>query len=246
VHYTWSDSALRDDPPQGADHVRVMLPVRLQVRQYRSDSSPVKTPSYNPGIRMYYTRGSWTDRDRLFYLSAGLHHYSNGQSGPHYNTDGTINTENGSFSSDYTELSFYWDGPRTWTKLNLRTYLVSKHLTWEPEQSHYYERGVAEVTWRYDPTGQLGARGMPPKHRGPALQLTGAFKYGRDHVAPGVNASLKDNLQWTAEAIVPAWKQFRWQDVRFYLRYDRGYDPYNIHYREKLDRVQVGIVASNF
>jgi len=249
VHYTWNDTAYREPPPeQGDDHVRIVVPIRLQVRQYRTDSSPVKTPSYNPGIRMYYTRSRWIDERGMFYLSAGYHHYSNGQSGPHYNADGTINTENGSFSTDYTELSLYWDRQKTWTKLNLRTYLVSNRFTWEPAQSHYYERGIAELTWRFDPSGQRLAPAAAPKDPKTAIQLTGGYKYGRDYVSPGVNASFKDNLQWTAEVIAPSQvicRKWKWKDIQLYVRYDRGYDYYNIHYQEKMERIQFGIVAKN-
>lgn len=240
VHYTWNDTSRRTTPEQDKDLVRITLPIRLQVRQYTSESSPVKTPSYNPGIRMYYTRGGWLDEDGLFYLSLGLHHYSNGQSGPHSNADGTINTDTGSFSSDYAELSFYWDRKYSWTKFNFRKYLIGGIATWEPEQSHYYEKALAEITWRHE-LGRL--RGAP------SIQLTAGYKFNRDYISPGVNASFKDNLQWTAEAAVPidtliGHKQ--WQDVRFYFRWDKGFDYYNIHYQERMNRLQFGFAATNF
>jgi len=34
--------------------------------------------------------------------------------------------------------------------------------------------------------------------------------------------------------------------MRIYVRGDLGYDYYNIHYQEKLQRIQVGLVATNF
>jgi hypothetical protein len=34
---------------------RLYLPIRVQLRQFRSSSSPVKTPSFNPGIKLYYS-----------------------------------------------------------------------------------------------------------------------------------------------------------------------------------------------
>ncbi|MEK6744511.1 MAG: hypothetical protein AABZ15_12930 [Nitrospirota bacterium] len=243
VHYTWNDTSLRKKPEQGADLVRIMVPIRLQVRQYASESSPVRTPSYNPGFRMYYTRGSWSDEDRLFYLSAGLHHYSNGQSGPHYNPDGKINTENGSFSTDYAELTLYWDRKSSWTRFNIRKYLIGGIATWEPEQSHYYEKALAEIAWRQD----FGSFGLARETM--SVQLTAGYKFNRDYISPGVNASLRDNLQWTAEATIPIdlfLPEKHWQDMRFYVRGDLGYDYYNIHYQEKLQRIHAGFVATNF
>jgi hypothetical protein len=192
---------------------------------------------------MYYARGSWRDEDRLFYLSAGLHHYSNGQSGPHYNPDGKINTETGSFSSDYAELSLYWDRKYSWTKFNFRKYLIGGIATWEPEQSHDYEKAHAEITWRHD----LGKYG--PKRGTPTVQLTAGYKFNRDYVSPGVNASFQDNLQWTAELFLPVGRisgRVRWQDMRIYVRGDLGYDYYNIHYQEKMRRIQAGLVATSF
>lgn len=124
-----------------------------------------------------------------------------------------------------------------------RKRLTGGIATWEPEQSRYYEKALAEITWRHDP-GKYG-----PKLGTPSVQLTAGCKFNRDYLAPGVNASFRDNLQWTAEATFPI-ELFRpkthWQDIRIYLRGDRGYDYYNIHYQERMQRIQAGIVATNF
>jgi len=116
-----------------------MVPIRLQVRQFTTESSPVKTPSYNPGIRMYYTRGSWRDEDSLFYLSAGLHHYSTDRAAPI-----TIPTERSTPRAaalhGLCRAFALLDRKYSWTKFNFRKYLIGGIATWEPAQSHYYEK----------------------------------------------------------------------------------------------------------
>src|SRR5262249_23750462 len=67
------------------------IPIRIQVRQLMSESKPVRTPSYNPGLRWFGWNKEKGDTS-MFYYSAGVFHYSNGQDGPSNNPDGTVNT----------------------------------------------------------------------------------------------------------------------------------------------------------
>jgi hypothetical protein len=71
----------------------VDIPIRIQVRQLTSESKPVRTPSYNPGLRWY---GWYKDSGEkaLSYYSVGLFHYSNGQDSPAALADGSANTRN--------------------------------------------------------------------------------------------------------------------------------------------------------
>jgi hypothetical protein len=236
VHLNWYNPNER--PPESLRNRLFLLyvPVRIQVRQFRSESSPVKTPSFNPGLRGYYLHESWiNDTHDFSYVSLGFHHYSNGQIGPHYNPDATINTENGSFSSEYVEAAFYRNLRRAWWKLNYRQYIVSEHWSsWEPAQSHYFERALVEVSIRYEFT---------ERKKKPAVRLTGGYKLGRDYVSPGRNASFEDNLQFTGEVFAPLQ---HWQDVQVYLRWDVGYDYYNINYQNRINRIQFGLVSTNF
>lgn len=226
---------------------RVYLPIRLQVRHSRTESSPVKTPSYNPGIRLYYWNKCLTKHVKKFnYFSAGFHHYSNGQNGPHFDpASGLINTENGSFSSDYTELSYYRVDDESffeWKKLNVRTYLTG--LTWEEPQTDFYEILLLELS------GKKNLKILEKINFESDLQITLGYKFGRNFISPSVDASIEDNLQYTVEwGMKPKFSKIdflSWDDLSLYVRWDRGYDYYNINYQNKINRFQFGIVSKLF
>lgn len=211
-------------------------PVRLQVRQYKTTSSPVKTPSYNPGIKLYYLDKETGEENKdLRYYSIGFHHYSNGQSGPHYDpATGSINTKDGSFSSDYMEFSIYEIADNDffhWKKLNIRTYLTG--LTWEEEQTGYYEDALVELSGKNKLWGNKDL----------VLQTTIAYKFGRDYISPGVDAKTKDNFQYKAELF---YKPPFFESLKVYVRGDYGYDYYNINYQSKMKRIQIGFAGHPF
>ncbi len=84
--------------------VAIAIEPRVAVRIMFGKSSPVRTPSYNPGITAYVRL--LKDTTHLFYLSASLFHHSNGQDGPTLDPNDSIeprsfNTNNGSFATNY-------------------------------------------------------------------------------------------------------------------------------------------------
>ncbi|HLP22371.1 MAG TPA: hypothetical protein VK174_18780 [Chitinophagales bacterium] len=84
--------------------VAISLEPRVSVRIMRGTSSPVRTPSYNPGTTVSVRL--LNDTVHLFYATASLFHHSNGQDGPTLDIrDSTeprrMNTTNGSFATNY-------------------------------------------------------------------------------------------------------------------------------------------------
>jgi len=209
---------------------RVYFPIRLQVRQFESDSSPVRTPSYNPGIKVYWMNNMEKTERVLNYASFGFYHYSNGQLGPHLNSITNLpNTEDGSFSSDYLEFSYFgFEQPDEnqwlkWWKVNLRTYLLG--LTWEPDQTDRFEKAKLDLSAKTS----VFDIGYDWKSE---WQLTTSYKYGKS------SNELSDITQLLIEGRL---KPSYWEDLGLYLRYDYGNDYYNIHYRKKMNRIQLGI-----
>ncbi len=212
--------------------IRMYLPIRIQVRQLAETSSPVATPSYNPGLKIFWLNNKFIKNENdFYYFSIGFHHYSNGQSGLHYDPDtGQVNTENGSFSSDYTELSFYKvnndEGLYDFLKMNIRCYFTN--VTWEEEQTDYYEDFLIESVLKNK---------FRLCNRDAQLQLSVGYKFGRKHT------SNSENFQYRA---IFAWKPDSWEDLSLYARWDIGHDYYNINYRNKINRIQLGFVANAF
>jgi len=243
INYVWWKSA--NDKPR-THHLQLHLPVRLQIRQFTSTSSPVRTPSYNPGLRIFYWNKSWAKEEGPFtYLSLGFHHYSNGQQGPHFNPDGSINTETGSFSSEYIELAAHHKNDLWFAnhwRIAFRSFLTGG--TWEPEQDDQYP----------DKELFLSAHSKPFFEQwGPAsFRLGLGYKMGRDFVvinpvntAINVKADIEDNIHVKLEVLM-AIRYFKWKDIRWYMRYDYGYDYYNINYQKRINRIQFGLAGYSF
>jgi len=74
----------------------------VKVRNERS--AGVRTPSFRLG-GVFYVRLANTS-DLFKYVTIGFTHHSNGQDGDAINADGTINTYNGNFSTNYLSLKY--------------------------------------------------------------------------------------------------------------------------------------------
>lgn len=85
------------------------LTPRYKVRILRKESSPVHTPSFMPGATVFYPIKRIKPGDlKIKYLSVSFFHHSNGQDGAEFNDDGTINTVNGNFSTNYFEPALHF------------------------------------------------------------------------------------------------------------------------------------------
>lgn len=227
-------------------YVQIHIPTRLQIRQFTTTSSPVRTPSYNPGLRIFYWKKGWAkEKYHISYLSLGLHHYSNGQQGPHFNTDGSINTETGSFSSEYVELAAHHKNDAwfaTHWRIAFRTFLTGG--TWEPEQDDQYPDKELYLATHSKPFFE---QSVPTSFR-----IALGYKMGRDLVvrnpvdgSKNVKADFGDNIQIKFEALVSVLPS-KLTDISLYLRYDYGYDYYNIHYQNRISRIQFGLAGYSF
>ena len=201
------------------------VPVRIGVRQFDDNSLPVRTPSFNPGLRTYL----WWNTNHtapLYYASIGLHHYSNGQDGEALMPDGTVNTRTGSFSTNYVEIAAHMlrktEGfAPQWYRLAIRQHFIG---TWDAAQRGQYEKGDVSLKVR---TREFLKDTYPFQ-----FTFTGAYGYGRDYIvkndvdpAQNIKAHFRDKWNFTTElTLKPTIFKTRWTDLAFYLRYDYGYD----------------------
>jgi hypothetical protein len=85
---------------------------KIVLRMYDEHSNPVRRPSYMPGAHLYWWGKPAKINSRTGFPFARLtlwNHHSNGQDGEFYNEDtGEINTDDGSFSLNFMELSGGW------------------------------------------------------------------------------------------------------------------------------------------
>ncbi len=224
------------------------LPIRLGLRQLTTESLPVRTPSYNPGIRLFMApMAEGKDAPSPWYFSAGLHHYSNGQDGSAATSSGAANVQNGTFSTNYFELAAHrfgnW-GAFQWARASWRQHFIG---TWEPFQRGQYEKGHVTLEGRtrdrpYD------LFGFATGHTN--LRLAGTTEYGRHYIvkndvnpARNETTQLRDRVSFTAELTA---QPRSWKDVAWYVRYDAGYDYYNIDFQNRMNRIQFGVVSTNY
>jgi hypothetical protein len=83
---------------------------RVKIRLLATPGAPVKSPSYMPGIQLFYRLNN--DVYHPEFLSGGYTHHSNGVRGPTVLPDGRFNVDSGKFSTNFYTLS-YTVGKRT-------------------------------------------------------------------------------------------------------------------------------------
>jgi hypothetical protein len=77
--------------------------VRLIANQ---PSLPVRTPSFQTGGLVFFNPFRH-NIEHYQYLSCGFYHHSNGQDGPVFNDDGSVNLKTGNFVTNYIVLNFF-------------------------------------------------------------------------------------------------------------------------------------------
>jgi len=77
---------------------------RVKIRLLSTAGAPVKSPSYMPGIQLFYRLNH--DVNKAEFLSGGYTHHSNGVRGPTLLPDGSFNVDNGKFSTNFYTLNY--------------------------------------------------------------------------------------------------------------------------------------------
>lgn len=78
---------------------------RVKIRLLNSRGAPVESPSYMPGLTVYYRLNEDTYKPK--FLSFGYSHHSNGARGPSLNPDGTFDRDSGKFTTNFYTLTYY-------------------------------------------------------------------------------------------------------------------------------------------
>ncbi|TDI87377.1 MAG: hypothetical protein E2O77_13275 [Caldithrix sp.] len=224
---------------------------RVRLRLFQENSTPVKTPSFMPNITLFFGFGKTTELTTGFtYYSIMLSHHSNGQAGEFYNpnTD-SINIQTGSFSTNFFDFGIN----RIWGENQMLQAWTRLSLIWHPgfnrsdELKDQYEKLKIALT-----TSTIRGK---RRTMGFNMELNGYISYtlkGLDYTlipGGGVNASTaikadwKDRVNW---GLSMNFGRLDEGDFRYFIKYDHGYDYYNINFWRKIRRLQVGITADPF
>lgn len=207
-------------------------------------SHPIRTPSYMPKGTLFYHVGNddVTGVDRFAFLTIG--HHSNGQEGSFFEADSlTINTFNGSFSSNYASLGYEWISPNKRTfnptsnfRLSSTFYFVNKII-----RSMYGPlRFQADLQSTLYLTGEKNNFFRPEKTR---AALVG--KMNVTWLAMGVKDAEPIDLKRLVFSYTLSYQPSFISDVAFFTRFYYGQDYYNINFERTLKVLQFGFSVRN-
>jgi hypothetical protein len=231
---------------------------KIQLRMFNEESAPVKTPGFLPRATYFFWLTPVEKGHRFEYYSVMLSHHSNGQAGDFYNADGTINTDSGSFSTNYFEFANYQYKHRylpEWTKFALQWH---PGFNREDKLKDQYEDLKVEVSART--TTKTIASIFPKAGRWITankwqVKLFGTLSYvvhGREYItAPNAEhpeirpekADWTDNFNTSLHLSV---RPPQFNDMSLFIKHDFGYDYYNINFRREFNRIQFGIAGDPF
>lgn len=231
---------------------------KIQLRMFNEESAPVRTPGFLPRATYFFWQEKERPENRFAYHSVMLSHHSNGQSGDFYNPDGTVNTESGNFSTNFFEVASYLyrypDLPE-WTKLaivwhpgfNREDGLKNQYEEWKVEISARSSMRSLSALWSNAPAWL-----NPEEWRFKAFGSLAYTLLGRDYVVappPGGSSARTEKAEWHDNLQLSLSLAIRppgFNDVNLFVKYDFGYDYYNINFQHEFNRVQIGLAADPY
>jgi hypothetical protein len=218
------------------------LSPRVILRMYNTESYPVRTPSYMPRIILIHQVANHIkERDWFYYLS--WFHHSNGQDGTFYTTDSiTINTKNGSFSTNWIEGGMFLSR----SKINRKYYLKINALysyNQDKELNGIYGRlrffADLKTEWNLvSKTLNLFNLSYFERNKG---VLDNMFRFGLI-VDDLKNTKIFDKKRFIFQYTL-TYKPSFLRDVTFFAQYYYGSDYYNIYFYRTLKVLRFGIAA---
>lgn len=226
----------------------MMINPKIQLRMYSGKSAPVKTPGFLPRLtHFFWCERSFKSEKQFRYNSIMLSHHSNGQADSFYNSDGMVNKDSGNFSTNFFEFAHYeitdLDYFPEWSKISLE---------WHPDLNREENLKDQYETVKLKLNAQSGDKNMP---------CSDSWKYniwwgvsyilaGRDYIiAPNKDYPLinpkkaegLDNVNLTAGLNIKL--PFFDQMNILMIKYDYGYDYYNIRFQDRINRIQIGFAG---
>jgi hypothetical protein len=94
----------------------------INIRLFSAHGSPVKSPSYMPGLVAYFRVNN--DAYHARFISVAYNHHSNGIEGPTANPDGSINVDSGKFTTNFYTFLYHMGNRTDQENLIINNYLA--------------------------------------------------------------------------------------------------------------------------
>ncbi len=209
----------------------IVLTPKVVLRMFNERSTPVRSPSFMPRIAAFVWFQQKVTSTPTFYGSVTLSHHSNGQAGPFFADDGSINHQDGSFSTNYFEFSLYatgWKGRFLgWSSIGLQWH---PGFNEDPELEGRY--GLLRLNIASTIVADL------PLHGQVNLRVSAILddfqRYSKNEITRALERfPLSISYSMTVPGI----------DLGVYLGYYLGHDYYNIWFDRLIHTVQIGIAG---
>lgn len=245
---------IREDSRTGA-----VLTPKVIIRMYREDSEPVSTPSYMPQITLYHQMKNFNPlKSNIFYLFGRVVHHSNGQDGDFYNDDGSINTRDGTFSTNYIEVGFFF--AKLFSLHPNATEFFRSSIEYHPKdmQDKVLNDKYGNIRWHNDikifkftketfnsifsGNGNMQGSSENQKAR-PYFRavINTTFIFGEME-----DVDVLDFSKRFGGSITLSYNPKYLEDVRLFVQYYYGQDYYNIHFENTLSELRIGLIADPF
>ena len=235
--------AISKDARWGAE-----LSTLIILRMYNEESYPIRTPSFIPKVTFFYHLVNSKNKKKDLFMYFTWFHHSNGQDGYFYNSDSTtLNTQSGSFSTNWIEGGVYISRPDPYvpyTSNKIKVYIAWDYL-------HDIELDDTYGRFRYflDLQNNINLSKLFRVHRqtynNQQILLKQSLHSG------WIAGNLTDTKTIDSKRLLLqyrlSFKPAIFNDVSLFLQYDYGQDYYNIFYNRQLNVVRIGIASwANF
>lgn len=211
---------------------------KVVLRMLDEHSAPVRRPSYMPSVSAYYWTPPRSSRGQqgFFFAHATLwSHHSNGQDGDFYvpGTD-SLNTRDGSFSLNYSDLSIGWIGmdspgkPYGMMRVGLR-------VNWPINESEPLRDSMDDKygTYRLIASGSgTATRKLVRATFAWDIQYVVDKQFRRTPFIHDQRLTTSASLLWGLNGL---------DDVGILVSYFRGQDYYNMSYKQRFWAVRAGL-----
>jgi len=221
------------------------LSPRIIIRMYNKYSHPIQTPSFIPKVTIFYQLVDSKNKKRDLFMYFSWFHHSNGQDGYFYNSDSTtVNTKNGSFSTNWLEGGVYLSRPDPYVPFTSNDFKV--YAAYNYSQDKELNDTYGRYRFFFDAQNNVNLtkffRIYRQSYNNSKFTLKQSIRFG------WIAGDLVDIKTIDSKRIIfrytIAFKPAFLNDVTVFAQYNYGQDYYNIYYERTLNVIRFGIASS--
>lgn len=223
-------------------HAAIELSPQVAFRMYREESFPIRTPSYMPRVTFYRNLHKLTTGSRSVTSFLSVVHHSNGQNGDFYNENGSINTYDGNFATNYLELGALFIQKDLKTSNRQRVYKSYLEYHFSSDRNLQGLLGTFRLNFEFQLIHHLNSSGKAKnkeneKHRIRQTFEAGWVFAGLDNVdAINIKERLLFNFTVSYHPRIA-------EDMSFFIQYYYGQDYYNIFFDRDISVLRIGLMS---